>query len=309
MNVKLKNPIAVPTRNAICRRPGRWIPAQGGFHGLFRAALAWMVICTGCGTTTQRTATEQLLLSEAVDRAVNQIDFSPLSGRSVYLDTKSLRPAQLGTQLIGSDYVASALRQKMLAARCRVEEKQELADVIVEARVGALATNGHDVVYGLPASNGLAALSTAIAGGPAIPPIPELSLGRTNMLAGISKIAVFAYDRVTSEPVWQSGNSKFESTARSSWIFAAGPFVRGNIFNSPRFGESNLKAKRQNMTPFGERIPLDSQMVFEPSTSTPTPAEAGQHPLQPAGVTASLNDGDPPSPPAGETASPREVVR
>lgn len=268
------------------------LPGYGAraFTGVLGLCLGMLFLC-GCGTTTQRTATEQLLLSEAVDRSVNQIDFSPLAGRKVFLDTRSLRPAQQGPQLIGGEYVASALKQKMLAARCLVEETQETADLVVEARIGALATNGHDVVYGLPASNGLSAISSAIAAGPALPPIPELSVGRMNVLAGMSKIAVFAYDRETREPVWQSGNARFESTARSSWVFGAGPFVRCNIYDSMRFADSRLHQKKQNNSPTGERIPLDIQMVFDPEPPRIVEPEAAGP--QPEAVSASLTDATP----------------
>src|SRR5690606_5395103 len=42
-----------------------------------------LVIAAGCGTTRDKLATEQLLLSDAVDRAVARIDFSPLKGEKV----------------------------------------------------------------------------------------------------------------------------------------------------------------------------------------------------------------------------------
>jgi hypothetical protein len=51
-------------------------------------------VLIGCGTTrmsdTQRTATEQLLISNAVDQAVSQIDFRPLAGKRVYFDAQYL---------------------------------------------------------------------------------------------------------------------------------------------------------------------------------------------------------------------------
>ena len=44
----------------------------------------------GCGTTKTRNATEQLLISDAVDRSIAVIDFAPLAGKTVYFDTKYL---------------------------------------------------------------------------------------------------------------------------------------------------------------------------------------------------------------------------
>src|SRR6516225_2644969 len=67
----------------------------------------------GCGTTrmsdTQRTATEQLLISNAIDQAVSQVDFRPLAGKSVYFDPQYLE----GT--VDRGYLVSSLRQHLLA--------------------------------------------------------------------------------------------------------------------------------------------------------------------------------------------------
>ena len=56
------------------------------------ALAALCALVSGCGTTkwsdSPRTATEQLLISDAVDRAISEIDFSALAERSVYLDTR-----------------------------------------------------------------------------------------------------------------------------------------------------------------------------------------------------------------------------
>ncbi|MFP6575812.1 MAG: DUF6655 family protein, partial [Pirellulaceae bacterium] len=46
---------------------------------------------TGCGTLKSQTATQQLLLSDAVDRSIASIDFSPLSGKTIYLDVTYIR--------------------------------------------------------------------------------------------------------------------------------------------------------------------------------------------------------------------------
>ncbi len=230
-------------------------------HWHLLALVSAILLHAGCGSTTQRTATEQLLLSEAVDNSINQIDFSPLQDMKVYLDTAALRPVQ-GQGIVGGDYVASVLRQKMLAARCLLKQDRSDAEVIVEARIGALATNGHDVVYGIPASNGVSALSSALPNTPAVPPLPELSVGRSNVLAGMSKVAVFAYDKQTNEAIWQSGSSRSETNARATWVLGVGPYVRGNIFDRPRFAGSALPQKAPHSTPVFDRIPLKSPYVF-----------------------------------------------
>ncbi len=52
--------------------------------------------------------------------------------------------------LVSADYVISGIRQQMLAAGCNLVEKKEEAELICEARCGALGTDGHSVIYGIP---------------------------------------------------------------------------------------------------------------------------------------------------------------
>ena len=92
---------------------------------LYRCTYCWVVrtalTCAiaisigGCGTSIRRNATEQLLLSDAIDRSVAQIDFSPLEGRKVFFDSKYvvLTPTP---GFSSASYINSALRQQMSAA-------------------------------------------------------------------------------------------------------------------------------------------------------------------------------------------------
>src|ERR1700757_4622108 len=71
--------------------------------------LSLLVLLGGCGPTrwtdTKRTATEQMLISDAIDRAVSRIDFRILSGKDVYLGTAYLGEAG------GKEYLTGPLRQ------------------------------------------------------------------------------------------------------------------------------------------------------------------------------------------------------
>ena len=88
-----------------------------------------------------------------------------------------------------------------------------------------------EVTYGIPSSNGFGAAATALSGVPAVPAIPEISVGKRNGVKGISKIVVFAYHRETSIPVWQSGSAIARSDARDSWFMGVGPLTRGSVYN------------------------------------------------------------------------------
>lgn len=190
-------------------------------------------VCCGCGTTTSRTGTEQLLISDAVDKAVDKIDFSALEGIKVYLDSRYI--SSLRTNLfIDSNYVTSSLRQQLTAAGALIQDDREQATLIVEPRVGALGADGNDVTYGVPQSGALSS-AVSVVSGSTLPVIPEISLGRTDAQSGVAKLVVFAYDRESREPVWQSGLAKAESTSSNTWILGAGPFQRGSIHEGVRF--------------------------------------------------------------------------
>lgn len=195
--------------------------------------LCCLMIC-GCGSTKSYTATDQLLMSDAVDATVSKLDFTPLSGKKVYLDTTYLK-TQKGALLIDSDYVISSLRQQMVGAAVYLVESRDEADIVAEARMGALGLDGHNVTYGIPASSALSTASTVLTNVPVLPVIPEISFARHEAKTGAAKLAVFAYHRDTREPYWQSGIAKSNSNARDTWFLGIGPWQRGTIYDRTRF--------------------------------------------------------------------------
>lgn len=209
----------------------------------------WLMIsASGCGTMKSFTATEQLLMSDAVDSTISKMDFRALTGQKIYLDTtyligagKVIPGVPMPANLINSDYVISALRQQLTAAGCMLVDTRETADVICEARCGALGTDGHSVTYGIPANNLLNVATSVLPGTPTLPTIPELALAKREMKSAAAKVAVFAYDRETREPLWQSGVSQAGSSARDTWILGMGPLQYGNIYKGTRFAGKRLR--------------------------------------------------------------------
>ncbi len=200
-------------------------------------AIGSAVLCLGvlgCGTTrssdTSRTATEQLLISDAVDRAVSRFDFRALAGRTVYLDDQYVK------NTVDSSYLVSSVRQQMLASGCIVMDKEEEAEYVVEIRAGAVGTDRNDLLFGVPATQLPA--SGLVPGVPSS--IPEIPLVKRTAQRGVSKLAIFAYNRNTGRPVWQSGVVSEESKAKDVWVFGAGPFQRGSIHDGTKFAGSEL---------------------------------------------------------------------
>jgi uncharacterized protein DUF6655 len=249
----------------------------------------------GCGTTRMsdsiRTGTEQLLISDAVDRAINEMNFEALSGKDVYLDPQYLRNS------IDSPYIESSLRQRLLASGCILKAVREDATYVVEARAGAVGTNRHDVLVGIPA---LSMPNTGLTpGAPSI--IPEIPFAKSTQQKGVAKLAVFAYNQHTGQPVWQSGAFPIIATARDTWILGTGPFQRGSIYDGTRFAGSKILlpfARDKAPPPLpGLAIPVTAEASFQ---ERPELAQARPNMLPPS----SRPPSSPPPPAAAPAAAP-----
>jgi hypothetical protein len=176
-------------------------------------------------TDSSRTATEQLLVSGAVDDSVARISFQVLSGKKVFLDTQYLSDNP------DKGYVISSLRQHLLAHNCILTEKREEATYVVEARCGGIGTDRNDVLVGIPQMQ--IPSIPGIASGSAVPEIP---FAKKTEQRGVAKLAVFAYNRTTGRPVWQSGVIQETSSSRDLWVLGTGPFRQGSIRKKTEFG-------------------------------------------------------------------------
>ncbi|MGE0609930.1 MAG: DUF6655 family protein [Pirellulales bacterium] len=274
------------------------------FAGIGLASLAGMA---GCGTTrwsdTARTGTEQLLVSTAIDVAVDNIDFSPLAGKDVYFDEQFLKgisgpppvPGAPAGPRSDDNYLASTLRQQLLAAGVALKQDRKEATYVVEARSGAIGTNRHDVMLGVPAVN------LPFGGTMGVPSaIPEIPLVKSTDQKAVAKIALCAYNQKTGEAVWQSGSFPVVATAKDSWVFGAGPWQRGTIYDGSRFAGNRLifSSKESDIEHARGRLPVTAEAVFaererpaEPSVAEAAPAADGTNTAQaavPAGQPAAV---------------------
>jgi hypothetical protein len=271
-------------------------------------ALSWL----GCGTTKSRLATEQLLMSDAVDQAVAAIDFRSLSGKKVYFDHRYLINVK-SAGFVNSEYVISSLRQQMVAADVRLQEKPDDAEIVVEARVGTLGTDGNEIVYGIPANRGLSEAATLIPNAPHLPAIPELSLARKESQVGAFKVAAFAYERRSGEPVWQSGIARAKTSSQDIWLFGAGPFQQGTIHGKTTFAGNDILlpgSKPKEALVGGPPVSFDEEFHFRGWSGAPTnPVRMVQHtePVGPLSMTPASPGSSTPNPavsgPSGSSSS------
>jgi hypothetical protein len=161
-------------------------------------ALGLLLSLGGCAnfttkiTGSQRAGAEQLLLTGTSDRAVESIDFRPLSGAKVYLDTEQIKAEDEG-------WVIFSLRRAMARHCVLLVEKKE-AQVIVEAAVGAYGTDEVDRQLTLPF------LSTPIPTPFSTSGLSPQAISRKNRQDAIVKLALTAFDAKSHHLVWESGN-------------------------------------------------------------------------------------------------------
>jgi hypothetical protein len=196
-------------------------------------ALVWAcatvapLFAVGCGTvkmsSTARTGTEQLLLTSAWDSALEKVDFRPLSGVPVYLDSTNVAAVDQG-------WVVSSLRQALLAQGVLLRAKPEDAQWIVEARVGAYGTDSDNWMIGIQQTT-MPPTFTGVPTGT----IPEMPLIKRSNQQGVAKLALFAYDRASGALVWNSGTMMAKATAKDVYLGPVGPIQSGTIRGGTEF--------------------------------------------------------------------------
>ena len=173
------------------------------------------VSLVGCGTTkfsdTGRTATEQLLISSAMEDVVDEYDYSRLAGLKVHI--------KVANSTTDSDYLKSLIRQQLAANGAFVRDAVDDADYVLEVAPGAVGTNRYELMYGIPETS-IPAIGTMAATA-----IPEFALiKRTDQKAQV-KLNMWAYNKTTGAIIWQSGLKTKSANIRDRWIFGAGPFT------------------------------------------------------------------------------------
>lgn len=236
-------PSAVPSSTSI---------ADAGKLARITLLVASCLMC-GCGATKSYIATEQLLLSDAVDSSVEQIDFSPLAGRRVFLDRDNVPNVRstAGGGLVAWEYIISAIRERMVMAGCLLTADRESAEIIAEVRVGAMGTDGHSFVVGIPGSS--SSQVNQLSGQPLLPALPELSIAKRDSMSGAAKIAVCAYLRETREAVWQSGLTQAHSESSDTWFMGAGPVQRGSIHEHDKDAERTEQPVQRQSSVFADQ--------------------------------------------------------
>ena len=150
------------------------------FVALILAMLALGACTTVRETSPQRSATEQLLISTAVDRAIAQVRLKIPSGTKVFVDAE---------QLDGSDgkYAAGEMKDRLLRNGANLVNDKGKADAIVEVRAGALSIDDKQTLIGIDSFDAPIPFAGQAA------KIPQIALYSDKVRQGVAKIAAFGY--------------------------------------------------------------------------------------------------------------------
>jgi hypothetical protein len=158
------------------------------------AILLSSLLLAGCAaeraTSPARTATEELLISSAADRAAEKLAEQIPVGLKVLLGTTSVAS-------VDERYATAAIRDRFMRRGVILVDDKASADMVIEVRTGALSTDERSVTLGtpqiqLPAVPGVA--STGI-------PVPSLSVFRRNQTKATAKFEAIGYDPKTGQLV------------------------------------------------------------------------------------------------------------
>jgi hypothetical protein len=131
-------------------------------------------------TDPQRSATEELLISAAADRAAEQLSLDLGPGKKAFLDTANFEG-------LDSKYAIATIRNSLLKKGAHFVGDKKDADTIVEIRAGALSIDKHSELVGIPSFN----LPIPLAGNLAT---PEIAIYKSEDQQGIAKFGATAYD-------------------------------------------------------------------------------------------------------------------
>lgn len=185
-------------------------------HSSFVTAL--LLFLSACSTAKEtlpeRSATEQLLLSTAADKAVAKLEMPLPKGAKVYLDESRFEAYDRG-------YVLAALRARLLREGGALVAKRDEAELILEARAGALSINDSDDLLGIPSFQ----VPVPLAG---VFETPQLALYKRSEQVGVAKLGLSGYWRESGEMLF-AGSPAYGLAWHDRYAVVGYGWVEGDV--------------------------------------------------------------------------------
>ena len=257
---------------------------------VWRIWVSVAVTCAGCASTrltdTSRSGMEQLLVSKAIDSSLDKIDFESLSGAAVLVDEKYLESTD-------KKYVVGSVRQRAFEAGCRLVDKPDDADVVLEIYSGAVGTDRSEGFIGTPSIN---------VPGPLPVQLPEIKLISQTTQYGTAKLGVVAYDAKTKKALSSGGLTRARSDNSNWTVLGIGPFNSGSIREEVAL-TTRLQASDQRILLSDRRPPVGGNQysihpgppMYNATSEMPASASTPSRPYLPNAMLPSAVDNYPSS--------------
>ncbi len=182
--------------------------------------LIFSVFLSGCATINSqisgRTATEQYLVTSSIERAIDQVEWSRLSGQKVFIEIN-------GVQITEHPYIKKIIEQQLVKESSFPVSDIGDADIELTANVKSVGTDIWASNFGIPILFANAVTTPYNLSG--------ISIYNSNLQEGYCRIEFFAEDPETLTPIWHSppvnGQSMFRTKTFLGFI---GPFKTSDIY-------------------------------------------------------------------------------
>ncbi len=174
----------------------------------------------GCSTITSqihgRTATEQYLVTEAVQRAVNTVRWKTLAGQKIKMDL-------VGVQQDEYPFIKTAIERELSRNQCSLVESATKANVEMTVFIRSVGTDIWVSNFGIP---------LLVTAHPEVPStVGGISLYNSNLQEGYCRLEFMGRDPITKALLWQipavNGDSYFKTT---TFLGLFGPYKSSDIF-------------------------------------------------------------------------------
>jgi hypothetical protein len=171
----------------------------------------------GCATDRQtdppRTATEELLVSTAVDRSVEHIKFQLPPDSKVFVDTQYFDV----DGVVRPKYTVAAVRDQLLRLGAHLVDDRKAADIVMEMRSGAQSIDYSTFLIGIPSFPLPIPFTGTLT-------FPEIAFFKIDRQTGVSKLALTGFSQKEGALVESTGPEYGQSQKKKviilfvSWI-------------------------------------------------------------------------------------------
>lgn len=190
---------------------------------------------TACSTVREtqpeRTATEQLLISTAADKAVRKLELDFNRRRKIWFDASRFEAYDEG-------YALGTIRTRLLTHGARLVPKRGQAEAVVEVRSGALSINKSSDLVGLPQIGIPVPLSGTLE-------LPEVALLKRSEQIGVAKLALTIYDAETGAFIHKAGPA-YGLSWRDRWSVLGVGWTQGDVEPEERLSHAGPRIRDRN---------------------------------------------------------------